>query len=227
MRLRVQIAVAATILVGGLLGGLLAFSDRQVRLAGTNSVGPKDRVARLAPGQRLCVRDLRVPRGAGAVSLYLGTGGLPPARVDLTLDTTGGPVRTAARAVGPAGEVAFPLPRDVWPGPARLCLRPRGGLERVLGTPSNPFIGVNYLPRLADVGLRPNATVDGRPVPDLVAVRFPERRPATRLARLDDAARRATVFKPGWVGTWTFGALLVLVPLLWAAGLATLWRVQR
>jgi hypothetical protein len=123
--------------------------------------------------------------------------------------------------------VAFPLPPGVRPGPARLCLRSAGAVGAVSGTPSVPFRGVNYLPRRQDIWLGPNASVDGRPVRDLVAVRFPERAPATRLARLDIAARRAAVFRPGWVGPWTYALLLGLVPLLWVGGLATVWRVQR
>ena len=39
----------------------------------------------LTPEQRLCVRDLWMPKGANAVSLRLGTNGRPPTRVVLTL----------------------------------------------------------------------------------------------------------------------------------------------
>jgi hypothetical protein len=226
MGLRIQIAVGATVVLGGLLAGLLAFSDSKVRLAGTNSVGAKDRVAELEAGQRLCVRDLRLPAGARAVSLVLSARGGGPARVRLTLFAPARTVRSSA-TVSTRGEAVFPLPAGLRPGPARVCLRPEGALDQVLGTPSRPFVGVNYEPGLADLPWRPNATIGSYPLPSLVAVRFREDRATTRLSRLDDAARRASVFRPGWVRPWTYALLLVAIPLLWVAGLALVWRVGR
>jgi hypothetical protein len=55
-----------------------------------------------------------------------------------------------------------------------------------------------------------------------VHVLEPER--SSLLARLADVAERASLFRPGWVGAWSFWALLVLVPALWAAGLWVLLR---
>jgi hypothetical protein len=59
-----------------------------------------------------------------------------------------------------------------------------------------------------------------------VAVRLTARGRHSRLDELRPAARRASLFRPGWVGPWTFAALAALVALLWVAGLATLWRAH-
>src|SRR5687767_11120496 len=180
MRLRVQIVVAAVVVATGLVAGLLAMSDRRPRLAGTNSVGPSSPVVRVGAGERLCVARLRVPPAAASASVFLALAPTAPVKVDLRLDASGPPVRSRAVAAAP-GELRFPLARVRAGAPARLCLRPGGPIE-LSGTRSEPFAGVNYLVRGADVFTPPNATLDGRPARDLVSVRFVEARTSSRLA---------------------------------------------
>jgi hypothetical protein len=228
MSLRLHIAVAAAVVAGGVLVVLLGFGDREGRFAGTNSVGQTDTVALVRRGQELCVRDLWLPRGAAAVTLGLGRASGPPAPVDLTLTAGGRVLRSRTVVTRPrTSEALFRVPEERQGGPARLCLRSRGRVLAVAGTPTEPFQGTNYTPTGRDVGIPPNAAVDGRPLPGLVAVGFREAGRASSLDKLGDAARRASLFRPGWVGPWTYLALLIAVPLLWVVGLAALWRARR
>lgn len=228
MALRLHIVVAAAVVLAGGLVALLAFGDRKPRFVGTNSVGPTARVASVAPGQALCVRDLRLPAGAASVSMVLAGRDGSGTRVDLALHSARTTVRTSTRVAGrQLADAQFRIPPPRTAAPARLCLRPRGGGIVVAGTRTNPLEGTNYAPQGATVGVEPNAALNGRPIPGLVTVRFRAGEATTRLGALDEATRRASLFRPGWVGPWTFAALAALVPLLWAAGLAALWRAGR
>jgi hypothetical protein len=66
------------------------------------------------------------------------------------------------------------------------------------------------------------ATVDGRPVPADLTLVFLRGEPASALSLVPEMFERATLFHPGWVGAWTFWALLLLIGagvplLLWLA----------
>jgi hypothetical protein len=225
MRLRAYVAVSAAIGVAAVLVGVLAFRERNQHFAGTNSAGPSARVATLTPEQRLCVRDLWMPKGANAVSLRLGTNGRPPTRVVLTLDTPAGRARSAARVTSRnQADAVFPLPRAARGVPASFCLKTDGVLGTVAGTLAEPFRGTNYAPRAGRLPEPTGATLDGKRLPALVTVRFLEAAPRSTPATLADAARRASLFRPGFVGPWTYLVLALLVPALWIVGLALLWR---
>lgn len=225
---RVQVATAAAIFAVGVVAAVVMFGDRTHRLAGTNSIGNSADVAMLEPGERLCVRDLWLPPDAAAVSLFLGTGRRGPSRVDLVLRTRGRALRSSYRVVKSDGaEAQFPLRAGGRGGPASLCITSRGGLGTVKGTQSDPIRGINYVARLSDLDQRPNATRDGRPLSGLVAVRFHEATATSKLERLGDATRRASLLRAGWIGPWTYVALFAVIPLLWIAGLLTIWRLGR
>lgn len=225
---RLQIAIAAAILAGGLAAALVLYGDRERRFAGTNSTGPSAPVSALEPGRTLCVRDLWLPPDAAAMSLFLGTGGAPPARVDATVAVGRRTLRSSTSVTTSDGAPAmFPLRTGGAGGPARVCLRAAGRVGEVRGTQTEPFLAVNYVPRLAELGGRPNATLDGAPLSGLVTVRFHEARSTSKIERLGDATRRAALFRAGWVGPWTYVLLIAGMPLLWLAGLVALWRLGR
>jgi hypothetical protein len=70
-----------------------------------------------------------------------------------------------------------------------------------------------------------SASLDGKDVPGRdIAVVFPRPKPKSVLALVPEMFRRASLFRPGWVGTWTLWALAGLVllaaPLLLARAAA-------
>jgi hypothetical protein len=70
------------------------------------------------------------------------------------------------------------------------------------------------------------ATLDGRRLPNRdIAMVFPRAEPKSVLALVPEMFRRAALFRPGWVGAWTFWLLAALIllgaPLLLARALAS------
>jgi 4-amino-4-deoxy-L-arabinose transferase-like glycosyltransferase len=189
-------------------------------LAGTNSIAPTDRVGEVPAGGRLCVRQLWMPAHANAVGMNLATARPGTTEVVLSLATPEGAQVSRATAQSHIGaRVVFGVKPLTRAGSVTACVRPRGYLGDVQGTWSNPFLGVNYGPRPYPLHGPLQADVDGRPLNGLVAVRFLDGRLRSNGARLLDGARRAALFRPGFVGPWTYALLAVLIPLLWAAGL--------
>jgi hypothetical protein len=96
--------------------------------------------------------------------------------------------------------------------PTAICLRNRGtGRLAVFGAP-----GLAHRTS--------SATVAGKPIGGDVAIRLESAHPRSLLSRLPDAFRHAALFKPSWVGPWTFWVLtaivLVAVPVVMAWGVA-------
>ena len=199
------------------------------RFAGTNSVAPVDTVATVPGGRRLCVRRLWMPPGADAVSMLLGNSRAAGTAVALSLSTPEG--RRSARATVPSRPtraVVFPVRPLRRGSPVTACLRPAGTLDYVGGTKTNPFLGVNYTPRPLPTRGPPQADVDGAPLKaGLVGVRFLAPGQHSAADELGAAGSRASLFRPGIVGSWTYVALLVVVPLLWILGLLLLLDPER
>jgi hypothetical protein len=188
---------------------------------GTNSVGVRSLVAEVQDGTRLCIPDLRVPAGTGRLQLALAWGASPRPALRATLSTES----HARRAVVPAGN----LPPVGWPVgvdlafsdlhvegesvAARVCLTPEGGPISVGGT-QGLLLG------------RPPATIDGVPQTGRPTVRYlpaVESEEASLLSLLDDAARRAALFRPAGVDGWLYaGIFLLLLPGLWLVSLRLL-----
>ena len=205
--------IAIAVLVAGAVGATAAFlAHRSERLAGTNSISAQTWITPVNPGQRLCVRDLRVPRGSAGVQLRLLPAGAP-VDVRAELRSASGVKRGAARLDHPAGEwLDFRLEPAAREEAATLCVVPDG-----------PLGGVGGSIELTSER-RPQAFLGGEPLPSRIAVYFLEPGEPTTASMLDDAARRASVFKPGFVGPWLFALLPLLVAALTVAALRRLVR---
>jgi hypothetical protein len=195
---------------------------------GTNSVRTRGFVAQVAAGETLCVRDLRLPAGTGLVELELVTDGEPPS-MRLDLRTPGG--TSLARSS---------LRRDAGPGPPRsgeqrskvafaIAERPERPATMPVDACVTPQREVTFGGMLALGGTGP--TIDGRPVAGAAQVAVWFRPPAgskrSLVSQLPVVFERASVFRPPWVGGWTYWLLLGLVlPLTFALALFLLARAQ-
>jgi hypothetical protein len=203
------VAVGAVALLFLLLvGGWLLFTH--VRLAGTNSVGPRYSLPALGPGQRLCLRDLTLPADANGIGLRLAAQPGAPAPVTMRL-SAGGRTQVAhgvAPGVGFGGDFHFVSPgRQV---PATACLtttRPLVAESGMLGASSGTGV--------AFIGKQPIGTLS------VSYLHLPSRR---LISVLPSAAHRASLFRAGFVGAWTYWVLAALMLLAWAAGLRLLLR---
>lgn len=207
----VRLAVVA---VGIVLAVLMAYELARPRdyMTGTNNAGSDGAVVHVAPNQELCVGGLSIPAGTGRLRLRLAP--LGPTTFATTA-TVGGRVQrrnVVLRAHGGlpgSAETRLDVPID----------RTRGANGRLCLTPSGPI----------DVsgrrGLEPGQTaalVAGAPVDARVAVWFhpPAGTRRSLLAQLPDMFERASLFRPGIVGPWTYAViLLILSPALLLAAL--------
>jgi hypothetical protein len=206
----------AALLVAVPFVALIAFYCLRPRdyFTGTDNVEADSYIASTPAGAPVCVPGLRIPPGTRRLRLQLVS--VTRLRPALTLELrVGGPeARTIDRALGPllgpANRVSAavfsipPLPRRFGQLPASLCLRAAGEVNWA-GTPL-PIPPAPSPPTLAGVPL------NGR-----IAVWYLPASGAQRsyLSRSAEILRRASLFRPGFVGPWLYVlVLLLLLPVL-------------
>jgi hypothetical protein len=169
---------------------------------GTNSVRTRAPAVEIPDGKTLCLPNLLIPAGTGRIELeYLGPAPRPRLAASLRIGTS--IERTSVPGSPALGKMTFAFARradapEATPG--RLCVTPHG---------SHAFFG--GVPGLQSD--QTPITLAGKPVDARVAVwyRFPEGERHTLLSLLPEIAQRAALFRPGWVGAWTYWLLLCLV----------------
>jgi 4-amino-4-deoxy-L-arabinose transferase-like glycosyltransferase len=193
---------------------------------GTDSIRTRGFVQRVKGDQTLCVRDLALPAETALVELEVVMGAPRPA-MRLDLRTPDGALIARSRLPGASGgayrrdaeraKVAFGIAqRAERPGyvPVSACLTP----QRV----------VTLGGTLGALGQAP--TLDGKPVGrERVAVWFrpPAGSERSLVAQIPTMFERATLFRPPWVGRWTYWLLLGLVlPMAFGLALFLLIRAQ-
>ncbi len=214
--------VAAVVCGLGLLGILVALLVPGDYYTGTNSVRARGFVVEVAPNQRLCLPRLSIPAETSRVQMEVFA---PMARPPLDLELQAGRERLTAAAPPLAGpgvsKVDFAIPaRPESPEAVEgsLCVRNAAAL----GGPVVAFGGTD-----GAVRSEPPPTLEGGPLDRQIAVWYlpapgSER---SKLAMLPAVMERATLFRPGWVGTWTPWLLVFgLVPLLAFTALRAMGR---
>ena len=200
--------VAGPILGACLIGILIKLAIPEDRYTGTNSVGARSVVAQVKPGERLCVPQLRVPPDTGRVRVAAFWEG--NRRPGFRAELRDGGLRRAGRTPPNVGaspvsgaRVDIPVRRT---GPRAddidrtLCVTPEarpaafGGMIGLQGDQRSP-------------------TVNGKPIESRVSVWFlpPAGESRSALGLLPDAFARAALFRPGFVGPWTYLLLLLVV----------------
>jgi 4-amino-4-deoxy-L-arabinose transferase-like glycosyltransferase len=186
---------------------------------GTNSLTSRSIVADLTSGQRLCVRGLTVPAGTGQVRFKGGAIEDPARTVVVEVVTPRGTFRggypgSRLVAAGQAGVIDVPIGRVARDAPAQVCIIPRGGRASIGG-----IIGVE--------GNDVAPTLDGKPFFNRVAIWFlpPKGERESLLARAPAIAHRASLFRPGIIGAWTYWILFLgALPALAIGSVALLAR---
>jgi hypothetical protein len=213
---QVVAVVAVLVLAAGLAAVVL--SRDGVRLAGTNSVRPDVFVVSLEPGQTACQTNVLVPKGSAGVRILVGSYGRPGPTLAATVADASGRVLRRGLASGYSdGSLAVlrfaPITQTT--AGQTVCLRALGGKVALAGTAdpnadnlSALRVGRRQLP--ADLSLQ--LVRSGRP---------------SLLGMVATAFHRASLFKPGWVGAWTYYALVVFAIALVIAGAAVLVLLDR
>jgi Predicted membrane protein (DUF2142) len=185
---------------------------------GSNSVAARDYVAGpVHGGETLCVRDIRVPSGTQRVRWGIDTQDKPRVPIDMSVRIHGGPMLHGSVVRSPTPgfhKVDIPMTQPVPGGApfrtADLCLVPHGGGQifvwgrTQLDNSSKPIqVGKHTFPNRAALWFLPLEH---------------ERR--SILSQLGPMFDRASLFRPGFVGPWTFWLVLFgAMPLLIYAGI--------
>ena len=218
------IGFAAALLIGlaGLAAAAIATTSNQVQTLG---VGPVYPVAPLHPhGGMACEQAISLAEPLTNVRFNVGTFGLPGPRLDVTVRPWGrsgaplgsGHVARGWEDIGTAQVVPIGhIPAGDY---VEVCIRNRGYVwAYVYGD-----LGIGSLPN-PTVGPRPTATpayatVDGQRLNGDLSMSFVSKKERSLLSRVPDVFRRASLFRPGFVGPWVywllFAGVLLGAPLL-------------
>jgi hypothetical protein len=173
---------------------------------GTNNTVARIVAGVATDGQRYCLLGQSLPAGTGQIRLFGGTmGPQAPQRLELELTTAAGVQRSVhdGRGLAPEGSQAnidLPVrPYDTEQA-AAFCVTPRGGTMWLGG------IGGVQRNEIAP-------TIDKNPQPNRVAAWFlpPAGEQRSLLSLAPAMFERASLFRPGIVGPWTYWILFALV----------------
>lgn len=203
MSVRTVVITYAAVAVAGIGALLAAAASDQRWTAFSPGVPPSDSVTMLSPGRQFCQGPSTAIAGFGSVRAWVSASRPPGAALRLRVRSLSGATIATARippGYGQFFDPTFNLDDAVSPGRRiTLCLHNDGPGPVTL-------LGANR--RLAFLFLR--------------------RHPESLLSLLPTVFRRAALFRPTWVGPWTFWLLLagVLAGFL-LGGIAVLGAVRR
>jgi hypothetical protein len=215
MRRRGPLALVATVAVGLLVLALVGIEDKR-DLAFTIGVVPTIPAATLHPGQTVCQEPISVSESFERVRVRAGSPGGPGEPVDVSVRLPGSS-QVIARGRLPGG---YPYGSTVSArvDPVRadqriaVCLRDAGDRR------------VSVFGNAANAAPPSEAHLGDRVLENDVALVFLKEGRRSMLSEVPDVFARASVFRPGWVGTWTFwvlaGLVLLGVPALLARALS-------
>jgi hypothetical protein len=192
---------AGAVLLVALGLALVVLTREDTRLAGTNSVRPDTLMVTLRPGDPpVCQTNVLVPRDTGGVRALARTSDHSRPTIKATLrDSRGRLLRTAGASAANGSEPVLEFsPVEQTVSGVTLCLRAHGGQVAIAGQP-DPFADNVSALRLGRNELGADLSVD-----------FVERGERSLLNEVPAVFHRASLFRPGWVGAWTFYALAVL-----------------
>ncbi|MEA2466095.1 MAG: hypothetical protein QOJ57_221 [Thermoleophilaceae bacterium] len=216
-------AAALAIGLAALLAGGLATRSKLVNTTGVLPVYP---IAPLRMGDEACQSPIGLGDEVERVRFNIGTFGKPGPPLSVTIRDP-----DSQRVLGsgdvPPGWVDNGTPQEVPIGSVpeglrvSVCVRNDG--------PTKAYLYGNYYNgRTANgpITLTPtittsSATVDGFEIAGDVSLAFVSSESRSLLTRLPSAFRHASVFRPSFVGSWTFWLLFALLVL---AVPAALWR---
>lgn len=214
---RAQAVWLTAAVVGVAMLALLGWQVLKPRpyFTGSAGVGRHGIAATVPKHQTLCSAGMHIPAGTGFVRLLLFAN-QPQLRVRMSV-TEAGATHSSILSVATQALAEEPIP--VTPAhpssvPATICVTALSGPVSVNGVPGLQ-LGV------------PPLLVGGKPLENSISAWFlpPGHRERSLLSQAGSVFSRASLFRPGIVGPWTYPVLLFLVlPLSWLLALVLLAR---
>ncbi|MEA2481343.1 MAG: hypothetical protein QOJ07_3265, partial [Thermoleophilaceae bacterium] len=208
---RVWLTAAVVLAIGLVVVAVEVLTPRDF-YTGTNSIRTRSFSTTLKRGDQLCVPRQSIPAGTGRIEMEVNS-----AQGAKSLPAQSAELRIAGRTIplsdvpggGPVGprKITFALPgkrpRSPDSVPGTVCVRSAGG--------------VTYGGMAALQGNDVPSTINGRPNLNRVAIWYlpPRGEKRSLLSQLPAVLARASLFRPGVVGPWTYAVLLLVwLPLL-------------
>jgi hypothetical protein len=212
------VTVFAALVLLGLLGLVIAAGTEQRATAFSVDVPAADPVAIISPGQRVCEQRLAITAPTDGLTAWMAPGPTGGASFEVTLSSQGeSPVRATLRPESAAPTTGLGALRARF-SPAigaghdvQLCVRSTS--QRVIKLLGGPIRG--------DSGA---LVLGGKTSPYSLALVFRSSHPQSVLSLMPAMFQRASLFKAGWVGAWTFWVLLFAVLAAVALGLG--WSLR-
>lgn len=212
-----QRLAAIAVLAIAMLIALASLSKSEYRLTWTNGIHAGAwAVENLSSGDGpVCIDGQYVPSETGRIQVFVGTYDRPSAKLTATiLDSDGVPATQGSiSGKGIRETVSIPLrpiARDL--SGASLCLTVDSGKFALAGTPQDSQ-GASAL------------TVDGEPRSADVHVEYLTGKKSSLFSHVPEIFERASLFKAGWVGPWTFFAITIAGVALIGLLVAALFRL--
>ena len=206
---KVPLALIVPVMLAVAALAVVAAGDRRGRVSGL-AVSPLAVATSMKPGEEACQRPIRVTQRFGQVRFRVGTAGRPgPELVVAIRDVdSGSSIRSGRLAAGyPDNSEPVVFVGDVPPGRRiAVCIRNIGDRAVALIGSSGDLVPGTKL------------YLEGRPGNGDLTISFYAAHRPSALDEVPEIFRRAALFRPAVVGTWTFWVLAVLlvvgVPLL-------------
>jgi hypothetical protein len=225
---RTALTAFAAVLVLGvlfLLAVSLSITSNTTQTLGVLPVYP---VAPLEPhGGIACEEPIAVAEPIETISFNVGTWGLPGPPIAVTVEEWGGgPLaegRVAAGWVDDGTPQVVPLGRVAAGQYIRVCFRNEGEVRAsVWGDLGTGAVGTKLSKEPRPTITPASASVNGIPITADMSMNFVSSEQHSLLSQLPEVMERAALFRPAFVGGWTFWllvvALVIVVPLaLWRA----------
>lgn len=206
-RRRLQLIAVAAVLLAALLIGLFSLAQAKPRITGNNSVSPDVTLATLSPQSGpLCVATVSPPAQTVGIRLLASAAGTT--RMTMSTRRADGKLLgvTRPQAFTRGASPILPLPRASGQQ-LTLCWRSTGPVK-IVGN-ANGNLAADQV-----------STLGKRPVNGDISIEYMQAGSHSALAMIPTVFQRASLFRPSWVGPWTFWvvflvALAVLLTGIW------------
>lgn len=207
----------AGVLALAALLALLAFTPSKPRLSGNNGVSPYAFVATIGlDGSPLCTKGVTLPADTDAVRLFVGTYRRLSVKMTMTVRSAAGKQlgTSTPPAFNDGAHPTFKVPRGL-SRPATLCFRTDGSNVAVAGN-----LNGNLSPEQI-------STIGKRPAKGDVSIEYMRAGSRSTWSMIPTVFSRAALFRPSWVGAWTYYLAALLAFALIAAAWVLLLRAGR
>jgi Predicted membrane protein (DUF2142) len=205
----------AAVAVGAVFAAIavVVLTRNGTRLAGTNGVANNQWVLELRPGEKACQTNLLLPKGSAGARMFVGTFGKPGPPLLVSVATRAGDIVRRGSLRGGYAD-------------ARWQAVP---FRRIGSSSSGYTVCISSRGRVALAGVAdPNADntslllVEGRQRPADISLQTVRPDRESLLGLVPTIFHRAALFRPSWVGAWTYYALFALLLLTVGGAVAAL-----